>query len=53
MANVEGWEVGKCYSEPLYKTVGPDEWVYPLRECFFAHAATKDLNFYPSIGLWY
>ncbi|XP_026466807.1 NADH dehydrogenase [ubiquinone] 1 alpha subcomplex subunit 13 [Ctenocephalides felis] len=38
MANVKGWEVGKLYNEPVYKTVPKDAFVQPSFTEFYIHA---------------
>merc|ERR1711872_916712 len=41
MANVEGWEVGTYYGEPIYKTVDPKKWIDPILQEYFAHGHSK------------
>lgn len=38
MANVEGWEVGTLYGEPLYKTLPPDTLISSDFVSYYAHA---------------
>ena len=35
MANVQGWQVGTWFGEPVYKTVKNDEWVDPSKLRYF------------------
>ncbi|KAG7176666.1 NADH dehydrogenase [ubiquinone] 1 alpha subcomplex subunit 13-like [Homarus americanus] len=37
MANVEGWEVGKYYDEPIYKTVKEDRFIDPIIPEYYVH----------------
>ncbi|CAG0914940.1 unnamed protein product [Notodromas monacha] len=37
MADVPGWQVGKLYDEPIFKTVGDDFWWDPQMNEFYLH----------------
>lgn len=52
MANVEGWEVGTWYGEPVFKTLPKDKLVEPMFKEFYVHAPYKDLAQRANIKLW-
>jgi NADH dehydrogenase (ubiquinone) 1 alpha subcomplex subunit 13 len=41
MKDVEGWTVGHWFSEPIFKTIGSDEWRDPIFKEYYAHASPK------------
>ncbi|XP_071522762.1 NADH dehydrogenase [ubiquinone] 1 alpha subcomplex subunit 13 [Panulirus ornatus] len=41
MEGVEGWEVGKYYNEPIYKTVPEDKFLDPIVQEYFSHGHSK------------
>ncbi|KAK4291211.1 hypothetical protein Pmani_028675 [Petrolisthes manimaculis] len=41
MSGVEGWEVGKFYSEPIYKTLPDNKFMDPIVQEFFAHGPSS------------
>merc|ERR1712073_170163 len=50
MADVEGWEVGTYFGQPLYKTLGDDEiQQHMLRRSFYIHSspwhATSEMGY--------
>lgn len=42
MKDVEGWELGTLYGEPIYKTVPEDSIHLPTDGEFYAHASASD-----------
>lgn len=52
MANVEGWEVGTWYGEPVFKTLPKDKLVEPMFKEFYVHAPYKALAERANIKLW-
>lgn len=42
MANVPGWEVGKLYGEPIFKTLPEDTLVDPSYREYYAHTDYKN-----------
>ncbi|XP_054287444.1 NADH dehydrogenase [ubiquinone] 1 alpha subcomplex subunit 13-like [Macrosteles quadrilineatus] len=44
MKNVEGWEVGTYYGEPIYKTKDPDYLIEPRIREYFIHSSWKDAS---------
>lgn len=46
MKDVDGWEVGTLMGEPLYKTIGKDDWVRPFMHDYYMHADQDDWNTY-------
>lgn len=44
MQNVEGWQVGTYYGEPIYKTVGDDYLVEPMVGDYYVHATEKSFR---------
>ncbi|XP_065224479.1 NADH dehydrogenase [ubiquinone] 1 alpha subcomplex subunit 13 [Planococcus citri] len=43
MKNVPGWEVGKLYSEPVYKTIPEDEYIRPSVTEYYTHTRLRYL----------
>lgn len=41
MKNVEGWEVGTWYGQPIYHTAKPGKWLDPQMIEFYAHCDPK------------
>lgn len=52
MSGVEGWEVGKFYGEPVFKTLPPDTLVKPEFFEYYAHSSRKDAKKNCDILLW-
>lgn len=44
MKDVDGWEVGTLMGEPIYKTVGMDDWHEPTQYEYFVHADESHFN---------
>lgn len=42
MKNVEGWEVGTLYGEPIYKTKDPDYLIEPRIREYYIHNNWSD-----------
>ncbi|XP_053630630.1 NADH dehydrogenase [ubiquinone] 1 alpha subcomplex subunit 13 [Cherax quadricarinatus] len=42
MANVEGWEVGKLYNEPIFKTVPEDRYMDPIVDEYYIHGHQRN-----------
>jgi len=45
MKNVPGWEVGKYFNEPVYKTRPENEWHDVSMNEFYTHASLGDLSY--------
>ena len=52
MANVEGWEVGTYYGEPIYKTVPQEKFVDPVVQEFYAHGHEKHYKTGTFLNMW-
>ncbi|XP_018328231.1 NADH dehydrogenase [ubiquinone] 1 alpha subcomplex subunit 13 [Agrilus planipennis] len=52
MKNVEGWEVGTWYGEPLYKTLPKGTLVEPTYWDYYVHASSKDYIKRAYLCLW-
>ncbi|KAJ3664811.1 hypothetical protein Zmor_000354 [Zophobas morio] len=52
MKNVEGWEVGTYYGEPLYKTVDKDKLIDPMMQGYYVHTPWKEFNRRAFIRQW-
>lgn len=52
MANVEGWEVGTWFGEPVFKTFPKDKFVNPSFDEYYVHASVKDYETRAHIKLW-
>ncbi|RZB40890.1 NADH dehydrogenase [ubiquinone] 1 alpha subcomplex subunit 13 [Asbolus verrucosus] len=52
MANVEGWEVGTYYGEPLYHNAPKDHLHEPTMQGYYIHADWKDFNKRGYIRSW-
>ncbi|XP_037788446.1 NADH dehydrogenase [ubiquinone] 1 alpha subcomplex subunit 13-like [Penaeus monodon] len=52
MAGVEGWEVGKHYGEPIYKTVPSDRFIDPIVQEYYAHGPTRSFTRHSLFSLW-
>lgn len=44
MKNVEGWETGTLFGEPVYHTVKEDQWVEPDVDEFWTHSSPKHIG---------
>lgn len=44
MANVEGWETGTYYGEPIYKTLPPDTFLQPNIKEYYVHAKGSEVE---------
>lgn len=44
MANVEGWEVGTYYGQPVYKSRPADELIEPTFAEYYVHADLKEFK---------
>ncbi|KAG8236498.1 hypothetical protein J437_LFUL016410 [Ladona fulva] len=42
MENVEGWEVGKYYGDPIFKTIPPDTLITPHAKDYYVHSSYKE-----------
>lgn len=52
MANVDGWEVGTLYGEPLFKTLPRDTLVEPTLSGYYVHADPEEQHKFFSFKLW-
>jgi len=52
MKNVEGWEVGTLYGEPLYKLNKPDTLVEPTYHEYYVHTHYKHMAKRADINMW-
>lgn len=52
MKNVEGWEVGTYYGEPIYKTVSDDTLVEPRIREYYIHNSYGDAKKRLEIREW-
>ncbi|EEZ99191.1 NADH dehydrogenase [ubiquinone] 1 alpha subcomplex subunit 13 [Tribolium castaneum] len=52
MANVEGWEVGTYYGEPLFKSFDKDKLIEPMMQGYYVHAPMKDFRDRAYIRQW-
>lgn len=52
MANVEGWEVGTWYGEPIFKTIPKDKLVDPSFDEFYVHSHYRDYAKRAHLKLW-
>ena len=52
MANVEGWEVGTYYGEPIYRTLPKDTLIEPRAGEFYVHADYKDFKRRCHLARW-
>ncbi|CAL4105074.1 unnamed protein product [Meganyctiphanes norvegica] len=52
MQNVEGWEVGKLYGEPIYKTVKEDKFIDPIIQEFYVHGESYNFRRRALFSLW-
>nr|XP_045592928.1 NADH dehydrogenase [ubiquinone] 1 alpha subcomplex subunit 13-like [Procambarus clarkii] len=52
MANVEGWEVGKYYSEPIFKTVSDKRYIDPVVQEYYIHGPSSNYTFGPYFSLF-
>jgi NADH dehydrogenase (ubiquinone) 1 alpha subcomplex subunit 13 len=52
MANVEGWEVGTWFGEPLFKTLPKDKLIDPMFYEFYVHTHFKHLAERAHLKLW-
>ncbi|KAK7087018.1 NADH dehydrogenase (ubiquinone) 1 alpha subcomplex [Halocaridina rubra] len=52
MANVEGWETGTYYGEPIYKTVPKNKLIDPIIQEFYAHGPSKALTRQAFFSSW-
>lgn len=43
MKNVEGWEVGTWYGEPIFKTLPKDKFIDPTFQEFYVHTSYKEI----------
>lgn len=53
MANVEGWEVGKYYGEPLYNTIDKDKLIDPNMQGYYVHTSWKEFSKRAYIRQWF
>lgn len=51
MSGIEDWEVGKYYSEPIYKTLPDNTFMDPLIHEYFVHGPTKAFNKHVMLSL--
>merc|ERR1711874_469030 len=52
MADVEGWEVGKFYDEPIYKTVKENKFFDPIIQEFYVHGESRNYERRAFFSLW-
>ncbi|CAH1374015.1 hypothetical protein MTP99_015386 [Tenebrio molitor] len=52
MENVEGWEVGTYYGEPLYKNLSKNTWIDPMMQGYYIHTNVKEFNKRAYIRQW-
>ncbi|XP_066993771.1 NADH dehydrogenase [ubiquinone] 1 alpha subcomplex subunit 13 [Anabrus simplex] len=52
MENVEGWQVGTWYGEPIYKTLPEDTLVKPLFQEYYVHSSFRDYAKRANLKLW-
>uniref|UniRef100_A0A1B6E8A5 NADH dehydrogenase [ubiquinone] 1 alpha subcomplex subunit 13 n=1 Tax=Clastoptera arizonana TaxID=38151 RepID=A0A1B6E8A5_9HEMI len=52
MQNVEGWEVGTFYGEPIYKTIPQDTFVGPMMKEYYIHAKDSEWAKRTDFCLW-
>ncbi|KAL1139813.1 hypothetical protein AAG570_006790 [Ranatra chinensis] len=52
MANVEGWEVGTYYGQPVYKTYDNDKLINPSPTEYFVHSSERDYKKFKDLIYW-